>query len=122
MLLCEVKVGIRDLRREDEAVMLHAARVPQLPEPLRSEHLAEGIRRVDGTVDEDVCHVYAFWRKLGIEGLTQHAPPAHGRRVRVLAGIAAHGSSGGCHENGAFTAFHHQRAHGAGEAEQTERG
>ena len=52
MLLGEVEVGVGDLAREQQSVVLHAARFPQLLETLRPEHLSEGIGSIDRTVDD----------------------------------------------------------------------
>ena len=60
MLLREVEVRLRDLRGKDEAVMLVAPGRSQLLEPLRSQHLPQGVRRIDGAVDHDVDDVDPF--------------------------------------------------------------
>lgn len=81
MLLRQVEVSVGDPRREHEAVVIHAAGFPELLELFRTEHFAQGIGRIDRAVDYDMREVNALGTELGIQGLTQHAPPAHCRRV-----------------------------------------
>ena len=77
----------------ERLVVLHAARFPELLEALGTEHLAERVGRIHRAVDEDVRDVDALRRELRIERLAQHAPPAHRRRVGVLAAVAANRAS-----------------------------
>ena len=77
MLLREVEVGVRDLRGEQQSVVFQAPRLAELLESLRTEHLSQGIGRVDRTVDEDVGDMDALGCELGVQRLAEHAPPTH---------------------------------------------
>ena len=66
VLVREVDVGLRDLRGQHEPVMLLSARLSQLLEALRPQHLAEGVRCIHGAVDHDVYDVDAFRREFRV--------------------------------------------------------
>ena len=83
-----VEIGFSDFSRQQQAVVLHAPVLPELLVPLGSEHLAQRVRGVHGAVDQDVSDMDTPARILGIERLTEHAPPTHGRGVGVLSRIA----------------------------------
>jgi hypothetical protein len=76
----------------------------------------------DGAVDQDVGHVDALRRELGVERLTEHAAPAHRGGVGVLALVAADGGGGRGDEDRALAASFHPRTHRLGQAEQAEGG
>ena len=61
--------------------MCHAFACPQRLKLLSTKHLAEGVRGIHGTVDNNVGDMYALWAKLSIQLLAQHTPAAHGRGV-----------------------------------------
>eukprot|EP00964_Phaeocystis_antarctica_P037246 scaffold21273_cov61-Phaeocystis_antarctica.AAC.2 len=87
-------------------------------EALGPEHAPQRVGRVDRAVDDEVAHVHAARTQLVCEALAEHPPPAHGRRVRVLALVAAHGGRRRGHEQRAAAALDHAWRHGLGEAEQ----
>ena len=60
MLSSEMEVGIRNLGREQKSVMLHASGFSKLLESLRTQHLAQSVRRIHGTIDDDVSDVYSL--------------------------------------------------------------
>ena len=104
VLVGQVEVGLGELARHQQPVVLEALRLAQLLEALGPEHAPEGVRGVDRTVDQDVRDVDPLRRELGVEGLAEHAPAPHGGRVGVLAGVAAHGRGGRGHEQRALAA------------------
>ena len=90
MLFREVDVRLRDLCGKHEPVMFAASGLSQLLEPFRSQHLAQSVGRIDGTVDHDVDDVNPLRRELRVEGLAEHSPSSHGGRVRMLSAVPAH--------------------------------
>ena len=78
--------------------MLHTHGLSQFLEAFRSKHLAERVRGVDGTINNDVRDVNTAGGKLCIEGLAQHTAPAHGSGVTVLTRVAANGCRGRSHD------------------------
>ena len=47
MLLCEVEVGLRDVRGKYETIVLVAAGLAQLLESFRPQHFAQSVGRID---------------------------------------------------------------------------
>ena len=60
MLLSQMIVGLGDLCGQDQTVMLHALGLPQLLVAVSSEHLAQCVWRIDGSVYDHVGHVDSF--------------------------------------------------------------
>ena len=60
VLLRKMQVRVGNFRRQHQPVVFHAARFPQLLEPLGTEHFSERVRRIDRSVDEDVHDVNAL--------------------------------------------------------------
>ena len=60
MLLSYMEVGVRNLDREQKSVVLHASGFSHLLESLRTEHLAQSVRRIHSTIDDDVSDVYSL--------------------------------------------------------------
>ena len=118
VLLGQVEICIRDFGGQHQAVMLHALALPQLLKFLRTEHLAQGIGGIDGAVNDDMGYVNPLGRELRIQGLAQHAPPAHAGGMGMLARIAAHGGGGGSDQYCALAPLLHTGADGGGGAEQ----
>src|SRR5258706_15543130 len=79
VLLREVDIGLRDLRGKHEPVVLVAACLSQLSEPLRSQHLSQRVRRVHRAVDHDVDDVDPLWRDPPVQSLPEQRPPPRGR-------------------------------------------
>lgn len=121
MLVGKMKVSLRDFRRDEQSVMLEPLLLPQRLKTLSAEHLAQSVRSINGAVDDDVGDMNALASKLRVQRLTQHTPAAHGRGMRMLARITAHGGRGRCHQQHPFSAFLHTREHRLREAKQTER-
>ena len=69
MLPGDVEIRLGHSLGHEQAVVLEAAGLAQLLEAFGAQYLAERIRRVDGAVDQDVGHVDALRRKLGVERL-----------------------------------------------------
>ena len=100
--------------------MLQAPGLPQLLEPLRPQHLSQRVGGIDRTVDEDVGDVDALGRELCVEGLAEHASPAHGRGVGVLPRVSPHRGRGGCHQDRSPASLLHEGADGRGDAKEPE--
>ena len=93
VLLCEVEVCLRYMRRQDQPVMFLTSRLPQFLKLFRSKHFTERIWRVHRTVDHDMGDMNAFGGKFGVERLAEHPPTSH--RPRLRRGIyAAHSRDG----------------------------
>src|SRR5215467_198086 len=77
VLLREVDVGLRDVRRKHESVMFVAPGISQLLELFRAEHFSQGVGRIHRAVDQDMYDVNPFRCKLSVECLAEHSPSAH---------------------------------------------
>ena len=120
MLVGEMVVRVGNGGRKDQTVVLHPPFLAKLPERVRAEHLAQGVGRIHHAVDDDVDDVNALGAELGVEGLAEHAPARHGRRVRVLPRVAPHRGGGRGHQDRSLAALLHVRADARGGPEQGE--
>ncbi len=114
-----MEVRVCDLGWEQQPVVLQAAGLSQLLEPLRPQHLSQGIGGIDRTVDDDVSDMDALGCELCVECLAEHASPAHGRRVRVLPIVSSHSRRRRRHQDRSLAPCFHERADGRCDAKES---
>ena len=67
MLVCQVEISLRHFLRQQQAVMLQSLFFAQRLKLLLSQHLAQCVWRINGTVNQDVRNVDVLIRELRVQ-------------------------------------------------------
>lgn len=92
MLVGNVEIRVGNMFRQKQSILATKA-LFELCEPVLPKHFAQRIWCIYRSINDNMRNVDTLRRKLGIERLAQHSPPAHRCGMRVLASIAAHSRS-----------------------------